>query len=79
MFRPDPSLRTVIKGLVILGAIGALAMEAGCGWTARDEYRRSQRVTLSASPGDGSMGTFASEPTMPDPVNTSVASVPDEP
>jgi hypothetical protein len=34
------------------------ALLAGCGWTARDEYLRSQRVVLHAQPGDGSEITW---------------------
>ena len=52
----------------------------GCGWTARDEYRRAQKVTLSSTPGDGSLGVFAAEQ-FPEraPGGTAIATVPDEP
>jgi hypothetical protein len=32
----------------------ALAVLAGCGWTARDEYLRGRTESLAARPGDGS-------------------------
>ncbi len=80
MLHRDSLLCSVLRGAVILGGIGAVAMGAGCGWTARDEYRRAQRVTLTASPGDGSTTAFAPEPDQDTlRANTSIASVPDEP
>lgn len=72
--------RTPLKLLAVLGALSVVTLEAGCGWTARDEYRRAQKVTLTAQPGDGSMGVFTLDPD-PEPVrtNSAVASVPDRP
>ncbi|MFM9995622.1 MAG: hypothetical protein ACKVU4_07450 [Phycisphaerales bacterium] len=74
-----PTTRTTLKMLAALGALSFVTLEAGCGWTARDEYRRAQKVTLTAQPGDGSMGVFALEAD-PAPVrmNSAVASVPDD-
>lgn len=77
MARRASTLRTATRGAVILGAAWAMAILAGCGWTARDEFLRARRVTLTATPGDGSMGAFA--PQEFTDVNSALATVPEEP
>lgn len=73
--RSTPPARLAAAALIV----GIAGLQAGCGWTARDEYRRVSKITVSASAGDGSMGVFATDrDSVPRGVSTArTAAVPD--
>jgi hypothetical protein len=50
-----------------LGVVAAAlpAVLGGCGWTARDSYYQSQKVSFQAASGDRSVVVFAPEATWP--------------
>jgi hypothetical protein len=61
----------------VLGVLAATLL-GGCGWTARDDYYKNQKVSFRAAMGDSSVVIFSPEPAWPrERRGTSVAAVDD--